>query len=142
MKSMVDTFKSGDILGGIQELLDLVLNVITALARIGTFGSSAQTAFGGARAMGGPVVAGKSYLVGENGPEFVTPKRKGFVHPSGSGAQPMRVQVVPSPYFDVIVDHRAANVAAPMAGQAAIIGVTGSEARMARRSRRNIYTAG
>jgi len=147
---MVDAFKSGDILGGIQELLDLVLNLAVSLSRIGVFGKGAQTAFGGsisgfayggARALGGPVVPGKSYLVGENGPEFFSSKKKGFISPSRQEQQPQRVIVVPSPYFDVVVDQRAANVAAPMAGKAAIIGVTGSEQRMARRSRRNIYAA-
>ena len=36
--------------------------------------------FGGARASGGWVQAGMSYLVGEMGPEVVTPSRSGFVH--------------------------------------------------------------
>jgi hypothetical protein len=147
MKGMVDAFKSGDILGGIQQLLDAVLNVLQALQKVGVIGGTAGgagaggLAYGGARALGGPVVPGKSYMVGENGPEFFTPKRSGFVSPSGREAQPQRVVVVPSPYFDVVVDHRAANVAAPMAGQAAVIGVTGSEARLSRRSRRNLLAA-
>ena len=150
MRYMVDSFKSGDILGGIQEMLDLILQVISSLARIGVFGSGAQASFGGsasgwsyggARALGGPVVPGKSYMVGENGPEFFSTKKKGFISPSKQEATQQRVVVVPSPYFDVVVDQRAANVAAPMAGKAAIIGVTGSEQRMARRSRRNIYAA-
>jgi hypothetical protein len=140
MRSMVDAFKSGDILGGIQLVLDTVLKVMTSLAKMGVFGTSIP-GFGGGLAAGGPMVPGKTYLVGERGPEFVTPKRKGYVHPNGSSAEPQRVVVVPSPYFDVVVDHRAANVAAPMAGKAAVIGVTGSEARMVRRSRRNLLAA-
>lgn len=39
----------------------------------------------GARAKGGPVSAGKTYLVGEKGPEPITPTRSGYVHPTGSG---------------------------------------------------------
>jgi hypothetical protein len=35
--------------------------------------------FGGARAMGGPVVRGKAYLVGENGPELFSPGTSGQV---------------------------------------------------------------
>lgn len=35
--------------------------------------------FGGARAMGGPVVRGKTYLVGENGPELFSPGSSGQV---------------------------------------------------------------
>jgi len=153
MKGMVDAFKSGDILGGIQKLLDAILQVTKSLRTLGVFGAvggasvgsasvgGARAGFGGALARGGPVVPGKTYMVGENGPEWFSTKRKGFVTPSSKEAQPQRVVVVPSPYFDVVVDSRAANVAAPMAGQAAVIGVSGSEARMARRSRRNLLAA-
>jgi hypothetical protein len=155
MRGMVDAFKSGDILGGIQSLLDIVLDVISALARIGTFGSGAQSragggigfsagarqGFGGGLMRGGPTVPGKTYLVGENGPEFLSTKRRGFVTPTGKEAQPQKVVVIPSPYFDVVVDQRAAHVAAPMAGQAAVAGVAGSEMRATRRQRRNLLAA-
>lgn len=40
--------------------------------------------FGGARARGGPVAAGRSYLVGERGPELFTPAGHGAIAPSGS----------------------------------------------------------
>ena len=39
----------------------------------------------GARAMGGPVEAGKPYMVGEKGPEVVVPKQSGTVIPNGGG---------------------------------------------------------
>ncbi len=39
-------------------------------------------AFGGKRAMGGPVSANKAYLVGEKGPEIVVPQSNGFVLPN------------------------------------------------------------
>lgn len=51
----------------------------------GFFGSL----FGGARASGGPVEAGKTYLVGEKGPELFTPGRSGGITPNnmlGGGA--------------------------------------------------------
>jgi lambda family phage tail tape measure protein len=38
--------------------------------------------FGGARAAGGPVQAGKTYLVGERGPEMVRFGRAGYVYPN------------------------------------------------------------
>jgi hypothetical protein len=41
--------------------------------------------FGGARAEGGPVSAGKGYLVGENGPELFMPGRSGTIAANGSG---------------------------------------------------------
>ena len=40
--------------------------------------------FGGARANGGSVTGGSSYLVGEKGPELFTPGRSGSIAPSGS----------------------------------------------------------
>lgn len=53
-------------------------------AAIGNFFS---TAFGGARANGGPVMAGVPYLVGERGPElFVAPKSGGIIPNSGIGS--------------------------------------------------------
>lgn len=47
--------------------------------------SSGGSGFAGARAKGGPVSAGKTYLVGEQGPEPFTPSRSGYVHPTGRG---------------------------------------------------------
>lgn len=40
--------------------------------------------FGGARAAGGPVSAGRSYLVGEQGPELFTPRTGGRILANGS----------------------------------------------------------
>ena len=84
------------------------------------------------------MVPGKTYLVGERGPEFITPRRSGYVHPNGSGGGGGVVTVVPSKYFNVVVRDQAANVAAPMAGRAAIMGAGGAEARAAQRQRRAI----
>ncbi|AMK19330.1 phage tail length tape measure family protein [Sphingobium sp. MI1205] len=36
--------------------------------------------FGGARALGGPVSSGRTYLVGEHGPELFTAQRSGYIH--------------------------------------------------------------
>lgn len=51
--------------------------------------------FGGARAMGGPVSGGTSYLVGERGPELFVPGSSGRIIPNGSGesAQPINVNL-------------------------------------------------
>ena len=40
----------------------------------------------GAKAAGGNIVAGKTYLVGEYGPELVTPSKSGYVHDAGATA--------------------------------------------------------
>lgn len=41
--------------------------------------------FGGFRAEGGPVSAGKSYVVGEHGPELFTPRASGTITANGAG---------------------------------------------------------
>ena len=52
----------------------------TAMTAVGSiFGG------GGARAAGGPVESGKSYLVGERGPEYFTPAMSGHITPNGAG---------------------------------------------------------
>jgi len=48
----------------------------------GSIGSAIAGMFGGARASGGPVSAGKTYLVGEQGPELVTMGSSGYVTPN------------------------------------------------------------
>jgi hypothetical protein len=47
-------------------------------------GGVIDSVFGGARAMGGPVSAGKSYLVGERGPELFTPSGSGNIIPNSA----------------------------------------------------------
>jgi hypothetical protein len=61
--------------------------ILTAL--FGTLGGSSNSflagigkAFGGARASGGPVSAGKAYLVGEKGPELMVPGASGSIVPN------------------------------------------------------------
>ena len=58
----------------------LQFGVNTALGGIPGF----DKFFGGARANGGTVGGGRSYLVGEKGPELFTPGRTGSIAPSGS----------------------------------------------------------
>lgn len=50
----------------------------TAMTAVGAF-------FGGGKAAGGPVESGKSYLVGERGPEYFTPSMSGNITPNGAG---------------------------------------------------------
>jgi len=49
----------------------------------GAIASVAGALFGGARAEGGPVAAGRSYVVGERGPEMFMPKQSGNIMPNG-----------------------------------------------------------
>jgi tape measure domain-containing protein len=58
----------------------LQFGVNTALGGIPGLGNF----FGGGRASGGTVTGGRSYMVGEKGPELFTPGRTGSIAPSGS----------------------------------------------------------
>lgn len=69
----------------------------------GSFFKGAKTAlFGGGKASGGPVMQGRQYLVGENGPEMFTPDLTGNITPApetaamvnGQSAGPGQLQVV------------------------------------------------
>ena len=70
------------------KLLDFAINM--ALFGVGSgFGSGGGLLgglfnFGGKRAAGGPVSSGKSYLVGEKGPEMFTPSRNGTIIPNNA----------------------------------------------------------
>lgn len=57
--------------------------------QIGSFGASGISGgkVAGARAAGGPVSAGKTYLVGEKGPELFTAGASGHITPNGSGGR-------------------------------------------------------
>ncbi len=84
-------------------------------ASIGNFFSSK---FGGGRATGGGINADEWYMVGERGPERFYPGISGTVVPNGgkgAGPSQTRVQVVPSPYFDTVVDGRVVRGALPIA---------------------------
>jgi hypothetical protein len=65
---------------------------IGALAAVQVAQIQAQT-YDGARAMGGSVTGGNSYMVGENGPEVVTMGGSGVVTPSSVGGGGMSVVI-------------------------------------------------
>lgn len=103
------------------------------LATIGSIftGGGGGPSFGGARAYGGPVQAGQSYLVGERGPERFIPSTGGLIMPTpslamaGAGASGPRGEVVVRVQSD---DEKfrafVAGVAGPIAarGDAAVMG--------------------
>ena len=69
--------------------LEGAVGYLKAIGALGTgFGGEKVNQFGrivaGARAGGGPVMAGGSYLVGENGPEIFTPSSSGSITPNGA----------------------------------------------------------
>lgn len=66
---------------------------------LGSLFGSLGSLFGGFRAEGGGVARGRSYIVGENGPELYTPGANGFVTPNhmlgsgGGGGAPGKVEL-------------------------------------------------
>lgn len=73
--------------------------------------------FGGARADGGPVSGGKTYLVGERGPELFTPGASGMITPNeqlggGGGKVDVAISMSDGGYFVPVVQRVAGNVVA------------------------------
>jgi len=56
---------------------------------------------GGARANGGPVQAGRAYLVGERGPEWMVPRTNGTVLPNGVQPAAQGAQITYAPVINV-----------------------------------------
>ena len=61
-----------------------VNTALGGLSTVGGTGSIFSKLFAGFRASGGTVTGGRSYMVGEKGPELFTPGRTGSIAPSGS----------------------------------------------------------
>lgn len=70
-----------------------IIEVIFQMAILDAFGGGIAGAFAGGlvggisggRADGGPVSAGRTYMVGERGPELFTPSTSGLITPNGGG---------------------------------------------------------
>lgn len=83
VRGMVSAFKGGDILGGITGLLDIVQQVSGLVRGNSTPRTTVNTVpLGGGRALGGPVVPGKRYRVGEKGPEWLEVNQPGRIVPN------------------------------------------------------------
>lgn len=113
LRGLIDGIKKGDILS----IVEGIAGVFQTLAGAGLFGKTVQGRvqnFKGFRALGGPVEAGGTYMVGERGPEFFTPKSSGFIHPNGSmpAAGALTLGISPSPLFHVYARDQAGRVVA------------------------------
>ena len=83
----------GSVVGTVADALGRLIGVaarawsaIGRLVGLNVGAPSGPAPLAGKRAFGGSVGAGKSYLVGEHGPEVVTPSRSGWVHPARRSA--------------------------------------------------------
>lgn len=99
--------------GGILGILEGVAGLFLTLGGAGAFGKGLQGRINApGRARGGSVTSNRSYLVGERGPEMLTMGgRGGFITPNnkmgGGAGRATPVHIIPSKYFDVVVDGRA-----------------------------------
>jgi len=91
--NVVNAFRSAwdsvtTVLSKVITLIEKAIQKARELASLGGggIGGFFSSVFGGFRADGGPVSAGKSYVVGERGPELFTPSVSGNITPNGSGA--------------------------------------------------------
>lgn len=153
LQNLANSLKDGDFLG----IMSSALSLFQQLGSIGVFGSKIQTnlKIAGARAGGGPVSAGQTYLVGEKGPELFTPTASGSIiandnlrSPSISSgtlasiaaarSQPVMISVEANDYFDARVQGQAHAVAAPMSVRAAQAGASLADVSATRRRRNTI----
>ena len=124
--------------GGFLDILGSVLNLFVQLGSTGLFGSglanTINSPIAGARANGGPVMGGKTYLVGERGPElFTAPGTGRIISNDNMPGRETRISVEASPYFDVRVDGRVVQ-AAPAIANAGAMQAQAMGARSARRT--------
>jgi TP901 family phage tail tape measure protein len=113
--------------------------------RVSRFGGSILgdlSKYAGALAGGGGVRANEWAIIGEEGPEIWAPGVSGTVIPNGGrGAGPSRggiAQIVPSAYFDVVVDGRVVRGATPIAASATAQGMAGVQRTSAIRGRQSL----
>jgi hypothetical protein len=94
---LFDPFKDG-LKGMLRSFVDTIRQMVAQAAAAKIFGmlgglgkgggnsfvSALGSFFGGFKAQGGPVSAGRGYIVGERGPEWFTPGTSGYITPNGS----------------------------------------------------------
>ncbi len=126
-------------------ILDIFSGLFGALDKIGGIAGGFNLGpfrFGqglaGARANGGPVTGGRSYLVGERGPEIFTAPSSGRIISNDNmrGGGGFNVSVTPSPLFDVVVRNTAGQVVAATAPAIAGAGAQMGQDGMLRRASR------
>ncbi len=129
--NFVNSIKSKDWIGALQNVLDIIGQVAGIIRGTGkpatrTFSTNMTPstgnglqAFGGGRAIGGPVLANTDYLVGERGPEILRMGgRGGSIVPNDKigGAGVVRVMVQANDYFDARVQSVSGEVAVQTIG--------------------------
>jgi hypothetical protein len=93
----------GSLIGGFEKLFGIVKSVVGAIQSlinlvannpvVKGIGNAISSAFGGFRAAGGAVSAGKSYVVGEQGAEMFVPSSNGTIVPNGGMGSTFNITV-------------------------------------------------
>ena len=111
MTNLASSIKSGGFLG----ILEGLSGVFMSLGSAGAFGKGVAGRINNPNptglARGGNMTSNRTYLTGERGPELITMGgRPGYVTPNNKmngGGRGQSISIVPSPYFNVVVDGRA-----------------------------------
>lgn len=108
--SLIDVFKNLIIKIGEAIIQATLLNSVFKFLGIGSDGTIGGgflgKIFGGALADGGPVVPGKAYTVGENGPETFYPAVAGTIAPNGGAGSPTVIYNIDARGADPTVEFR------------------------------------
>lgn len=137
LRTLADSIKGGDFFG----ILEGLVGIFTQLGSNGLFGKNIANAINGASlpayANGTRFHPGGFALVGERGPEIAYMPRGSQVFTNQESKAMMQggstVRVVPSPYFDVVVDERIGKAAPAIAQSGASL--AGQRAQVASRRR-------
>lgn len=119
LQGLTNSIRSGDFLG----ILSGVLDVFTQLGGAGAFGGGVQSFLNRpipGYANGTKYARGGLAMVGERGPELVSLNRGAQVLNNRSLGGGGIAQIVPSPYFDVVVDGRIVRSAPAVANAGAM----------------------
>ncbi len=118
--------------GGFRDLARSVVAMLVRMAVQNTIsGMLGSINFGGGRAMGGPVGPGKTYRVGERGPEMFTPSVPGEITPieRGGGAGG-KVHIVIEAAEGPMFSARVAEISAPLVMEGVEISVARATAEV------------
>lgn len=132
LRGFVTSIKKGDIIGIIGGIADIIGSFTGAFRMFKSFSATPG------KASGGPITAGRPYLVGERGPELIVPNTSGSVIPNGRlrGQDRVSVEVIKGEMFDVVVRRMSTQVANEQIGRAApgiaAQGAAGAVKRLAR----------
>lgn len=121
LSNLANAIRGGDFLDILQSVIGLGLQ----LGSMGAFGESVQTSINKPRSFdGGGYTGSGSRSGGMDGKggflAMLHPRETVVDHTRGQGGGSMRVDVIPSPYFNVVVDGRIVNAAPALANAGAI----------------------